>query len=168
VQPQSVWRWILLSASVLFTAINIRDAIIGKANAAAISRSNRDAVYNIERAITRTWLHSQKPRVITEPPTLDRLSQDTNIVTMTDHFISFPIVTEPFDWFFARERVDYVMLYNSPTYPKDRAKDDPFYQEVYRSAQLIRTEIGTIGDVGRDYFRPSPWEDTLLLFQLRK
>ena len=85
---------------------------------------------------------------------------------MTDHFISFPLQSLPLDSFFRKEHVDYIVLYNTPVYPKNRGRDDPFYQAVRSSGRLIATYTGTSGDMGRDYFDHSNWQDTLLLFQL--
>jgi len=160
-------RWALASISVIFALFSFRDALFARNAAQTIDDSNSHEINNIRTNIKQTWHGNIAPRVIAEPPALDRLSQDTNITTITDHFISFSTRVEPIDSFFARQRIDYVVLYNSPTYPKNRPENDPFYQAVERSGSLILSQAGKSGDVGRDYFHPSPWQDTLLLFQLR-
>lgn len=134
--------------------------------ASRIDQSNRAGVRAIEAALSIDWHGPTRPRVISEPLTLDRLSQDTNIEVMTDHFLSFPTVAIPLDSFLLRERVQYALLYNSPVFPKNRAKDDPFYQNIEHSGTLIASYIGTSGDMGRNYFDRSNWNDTLLLFRL--
>jgi hypothetical protein len=163
----AVLRWVLAAISIVFVMFSFRDASFARNVAMAIDNSNRDGVNNIRESIKQTWHGSSAPRVVTEPSTLDRLSQDPSITTITDHFISFPTRVEMTDSFLARQRIDYVVLYNSPTYPKNRPENDPFYQAVNRSGHVILAQPDKSGDVGRDYFHPSPWQDTLLLFQLR-
>ncbi len=161
------YAWIpsLAIAIIVFT-LGWGDSIRALANGSVIDASNREAARVIESQIAESWPRASKPRVLTEPPLLDRLSQDTSIQIMTDHFLSFPLRLEPLDSFFAREHVDYAVLYNSQSYPKDRPRDDPFYQRVARSGQLIARYIGESGDVGRGYFDHTDWSDTLLLFKL--
>ena len=151
-------------AAVCF-ANSFRDSSNAFASASEIDRSNRAGNQTIEAQIAASWHGIGKPRVISEPITLDRLSQDTSIEAMTDHFISFPLRMEPLNNFFQREHVDYVVLYNSPVYPKDRPRDDPFYRAVASSGTLITCYVGISGDMGRDYFDHSNWQDTLLLFK---
>lgn len=164
------WKYfatmVLSGLAIVFFFFGFRDSLNAHDAASKIDQSNRVGVHAIEVAISSDWRGPAKPRVISEPITLDRLSQDTNIEVMTDHFISFPMVTEPLDSFLLREHVHYAVLYNSPVYPKNRAKDDPFYQNVEHSGTLIATYIGTSGDMGRNYFARSNWNDTVLLFRL--
>ncbi|MFI5201944.1 MAG: hypothetical protein ACHQNE_06125 [Candidatus Kapaibacterium sp.] len=160
-----VWIPFMAIAIVVFI-FGWRDSERAFVNGSAIEASNKEAAKIIEARITSTWLNSAKPHVLTEPPMLDRLSHDTSIQIMTDHFLSFPLRIEPLDSFFAREHVNYAVLYNSQSYPKDRPRDDPFYQGVARSGQLITRYIGESGDVGRGYFDHSNWRDTVLLFKL--
>jgi hypothetical protein len=163
------WRFLIYpvaAVGILCSILGFQDSSTALANASAIDASNEKAVHGIEAAIDSTWHRPGKPRVVTEPPSLERLAEDTRLDVMTDHFISFPTRIEPLDSFFTREHVNYVVLYNSPSYPKNRPRDDPFYKTVAAQGHLIATEIGYIGDVGRDYFGNSDWEDTLLLFQL--
>ena len=158
---------LLTIAAGVFFVLCLHDVTKAYTTAEALDHSNQSAVTNITLEIAKTWKQLNKPRVVTEPPALDRLSVSKNIQPITDHFISFPRRTEPFDSFFVREHIDYVVLYNSPTYPKDRPRTDPFYRAVCNAGSLIDEEVGTTGDVGRNYFRDSPWKDSLLLFKLR-
>ncbi len=151
--------------AVLFFVIGIRESISACKSASKIDASNASVVFSIENDIRSNWHRAIKPRVVTEPPTLERLSRDTTIQAMTDHFISFPTISASYDSLFSREHVDFIVLYNSPVYPKDRPRGDPFYQAVVRDCRLIGTYIGTSGDMGRDYFDHSNWQDTVLLFQ---
>ncbi|GEM_PF-2231836 len=160
-------RWVsfaLVIFSAVFFVFAIHDSSAALESGSIIDRSNKEGVAMI-KADLRAESGPDKPCVVTEPVTLARLSDDTSIQVMTDHFISFPIREQPLDSLFAQEHVNYIMLYNSPTYPKIRPKDDPFYQAVKRSSQLVATYIGTSGDMGRDYFDHSNWKDTLLLFK---
>jgi hypothetical protein len=168
VRSPKIARPLLVAVAITFSVLSVRDAISGGSNAREIERSNQTAVTQIESAINSDWKEIGKARVVTEPPALARLSQDTSIHVMTDHFISFPTRQEPLDSFFHREGVDYVVLYNSPVYPKDRPRDDPFYQDVRRLGTLRLTTIGKAGDIGRDYFQGSDWHDTLLLFSMTR
>jgi hypothetical protein len=152
--------------AILFFILSYHDSLSAFSTASAINRSNQANVQAIETNIAANWHSIDKPRVLTEPITLDRLSQDTNIHVMTDHFISFPLRADPPDSFFRKEHVNYVVLYNSQVYPKDRGRDDPFYRDVLRSGRPLGIYLGTSGDMGRDYFDHSNWQDTLLLFQL--
>jgi hypothetical protein len=159
--------WVSFAAlAVIVFIFGWHDASKAFESASSIDASNRNTAQTIEAQITSTWPYISKPLVLTEPPTLDRLSQDTSIRIMTDHFISFPLWKVPLDSFFAREHLNYAVLYNSPAYPKDRPHNDPFYQDVARSGRLIGRSIGISGDVGRDYFDHSDWQDTILLFKL--
>ncbi len=159
--------WVPITAlGVIVFVFSLRDSARAFENASAIDVSNRNAARMIKTQIASTWHAASMPRVLTEPPMLDRLSQDTSIQIMTDHFLSFPLRIEPLDSFLAREHVNYAVLYNSPTYPKNRARDDPFYRGIHRSGLLIASYIGTSGDVGRDYFHHSDWRDTILFFKL--
>jgi hypothetical protein len=152
--------------AILFVILSYRDSLDALSTASGIDQSNRAIVQAIEANIAANWHGTDKPRVLTEPIALDRLSQDMDIQVMTDHFISFPLRPEPIDSFFWKEHVDYVVLYNSPVYPKNRARDDPFYRDVLRSGRLLGSYLGMSGDMGRDYFDRSHWQDTLLLFQI--
>jgi hypothetical protein len=158
---------VLTGIAIIFFLFGYHDSSDALASASIIDASNRVNVLAIEASIAASWHGTGKPRVLTEPITLDRLSQDSNIETMTDHFISFPLRTWPLDSFFFQEHVHYAVLYNSPVYPKNRDRDDPFYRSVIHSGRLMATYIGTSGDMGRDYFDRSNWQDTLLLFQLQ-
>jgi hypothetical protein len=163
------WRFSIYSVAavaILCFILGFQDSSIALANASAIDVSNDKAARGIEAAIDSTWHGPGKPRVVTEPPSLERLSEDMHIAVMTDHFISFPTRIEPLDSFFARVHVNYVVLYNSPSYPKNRLRDDPFYKAVATEGRLIATEIGFSGDIGRDYFGHLDWRDTLLVFKL--
>ena len=163
------WRFAWIPSLILSIIVFIpgwHDSNRGLENASVIGTSNKHAAQAIEAQIASTWPGISKPRVLTEPPMLDRLSQDTSIQIMTDHFISFPTRNEPTDSFFMREHVNYAVLYNSPVYPKDRRQNDPFYQGIAQSGRLIARYIGTSGDMGRNYFNPSDWQDTVLLFKL--
>ena len=157
---------LLAVAAIVVFVFGLRDAINAKAHAEILDRSNKSAITNISHAIARTWDHPGRPRVVSEPPALDGLSRITSIQPITDHFISFPLYQESLDSFLIHEHIDYIVLFNSPTYPKERSQTDLFYQQVHKSAALVDEEIGTIGDVGRDYFHDSPWKDTLLLFKI--
>jgi len=169
-----VMRWkglsaiILCAIAILSFVHGYRDSSDAFACASDLDRSNQEGVQAIEAQIDASWHVIGKPRVATEPISLDRLSQDTNIEAMTDHFISFPLRTEPLNVFFQHERVDYVVLYNSPVYPKDRPRDDPFYRAAASSGTLIGRYVGMSGDMGRDYFNHSNWQNTLLLFQIHR
>ncbi len=164
-------RWkIVTTASftgiaILFFICSLHDSSNAFVAASGIDQSNYASIHTIEANIATNWHRTGKPRVLTEPITLDRLSQDTNLETMTDHFISFPLRPQPIDSFFKQEHVNFVVLYNSPVYPKNRERDDPFYQDVLRSCRWIASYVGTSGDMGRNYFDQSNWQDTLLLFQ---
>ncbi|HEY3876902.1 MAG TPA: hypothetical protein VGM92_15665 [Candidatus Kapabacteria bacterium] len=153
--------------SLFFFIFGIRDTIAAKNTASRIDDANAAAVHSIEKAIASHWQINAKPRVVSEPLTLERLSRDTNLETMTDHFISFPTLSASYDSLFSREHIDFIVLYNSPTYPKNRMRDDPFYQAVEQDGALIGSYIGTSGDMGRNYFDRSDWQDTILLFQFR-
>ncbi len=155
---------VLLALSV--GGLGVRDALPVRSTARNIDRSNERAIAQIGSAVAQTWRGKGKPRVCTEPTSLSRLSQISSIETMTDHFISFPTREEPLDSFILRHHIDYFVLYDSPTYPKNRQRDDPFYREVVRLGSLEATIIGTSGDVGRDHFCRSDWMDTLLLFRI--
>ncbi len=159
---------ILCTIAILSFEYDYRDSSEAFASASGIDKSNQAGIKNIEAQIGSSWHGAGKPRVVSEPISLDRLSQDTSIEAMTDHFISFPLRTEPLNEFFQREHVDYVVLYNSPVYPKDRPRDDPFYKVVASSGTLITRYVGMSGDMGRDYFGHSNWQDTLLLFQMHR
>jgi hypothetical protein len=161
-------RGLLLIVVVLFTVVHVKEVLVARSITNKMDESNHEAISGIEHAIDSSWHGKGRPRVLTETPSLARLSTDHQIETMTDHFISFPVRNEPIDSFLIREHVNYVVLYNSPTYPKDRPREDSFYVSVQRVGHLMAKEIGKTGDVGRDYFHPSPWQDTLLLFQLRR
>ena len=163
--PRFTYGLLTLIGSIFFV-LALRDSLAASAYAGAIDSSNASAITQIEAAITRTWTGHSKPRVVTEPPTLERLTQATSIEVMTDHFISFPLREEPLDSFVKREHIDYFVLYNSPVYPKNRSANDPFYQDVKRLGSLQATIIGTSGDVSRDYFHNSNWKDTLLLIKV--
>ncbi|HWF45059.1 MAG TPA: hypothetical protein VG537_10490 [Candidatus Kapabacteria bacterium] len=152
--------------AILVFSFGIHDAVTANANATALARGNMSAVFNIEKSIAATWSDPGKPRVVTEPLTLAALSKDSDIQTITDHFISFPQRSESLNTFFTREYIDYVVLYNSSVYPHDHRQIDPFYLGVKNTSRLIDTEVGTIGDIGRDYFNGSSWKDTLLLFKV--
>jgi hypothetical protein len=152
--------------AILAFLFGIQDALHADANATALAHGNISAVSNIEKSIASTWTDPGKPRVVSEPLTLAELSQDSDIQTITDHFISFPQRNESLNTFFTREYIDYVVLYNSSVYPHDHRQIDPFYLGVKNASRLIDTEIGTIGDIGRDYFNGSSWKDTLLLFKV--
>lgn len=156
----------LIVAAIVFIGMGLSDATIGAHAARTIDRSNADCIHAIEKDIHSTSQIAGNPLVLAEPPALERLSQDSHLRVMTDHFISFPELEEPIDSFLAREHVNYAVLYNSPTFPKDRASVDSLYRTIQRVGTLIDREIGTSGDVGRDYFHPSDWKDTLLLFKL--
>lgn len=164
-------RWSFAFVPALLLAIVVfifgwRDSAKAFENASSLDASNQEAARIIVSKILSSWPRDSKPLVLTEPVMLDRLSQDSSIRIMTDHFISFPMQSEPLDSFFVREQVNYAVLYNSPVYPKDRPRDDPFYQSVEQSGQLIARYAGRCGDMGRDYFHSSNWEDTILLFKL--
>ncbi len=171
VTTKVVERWknigiTIFTILVVFTFIlSYRDSSNALTNASTIDVSNRANVQAVEAAIAANWRGAGKPRVLTEPVTLDPLSQYANIETMTDHFISFPLQSCSLDSFLLNEQVNYVVLYNSPVYPKHRDRDDPFYQGLERTGHFIARYIGTSGDMGRDYFDHSNWQDTLLLFQ---
>ncbi len=156
----------MLAIAISFSVLSVRDAISGRSNAREIDQSNQTATAQIEAAMRSDWKGMETARVVSEPPTLARLSQVSGVDVITDHFISFPTRQEPLDSFLQREHVDYVVLYNSPTYPKDRHRDDPFYQDVHRLGTLRLSVIGKAGDIGRDYFTPSNWQDTVLLFRI--
>ena len=160
----SIWAFTVIG--VLAFLFSVRDSNSALANGTVISQSNQLATGVIERQIESTWDKSGKPLVLTEPPMLDRLSQDTLLRVMTDHFISFPEQDEPFDSFFAREHVNYAVLYNSRVYPKNRPMEDPFYQSVERAGNVIERYVGTSGDIGRSYFQAFTWMDTVLIFKL--
>jgi hypothetical protein len=159
-------KTLLIVTAVASFIYGLHDALEAKVHAEIIDHSNESAVANISHAIARTWGYPGIPRVVTEPPALDRLSMIASVQTITDHFISFPLNQESLDSFFISEHINYVVLYNSPTYPKDRPLTDSFYQGVCKSATLVDEEIGMTGDAGRSYFHDSPWRDTLLLFKL--
>ncbi len=159
--------WVFASVAALAFLAGVRDSGAARASAVPIDDSNRAAVHYIENSIASTWRGQGKPIVLTEPPTLDRLSQDTSIRVMTDHFISFPEQAQPFDSLFQREQVDYAVLYNSPSYPKIRSMNDPFYQAVGRRGLIIARFTGKSGDIGRNYFNHSDWSDTVLLFKFK-
>src|ERR1019366_9167478 len=106
----------------------MRDSSRALAASSMIDLSNRTGIHEFELSVASSWQGVGKPLVICEPFALDRLSQDTNIEAMTDHFISFPLRFEPFDSFVDQEHVNYAVLYNSPVYPKNRWRDDPFYE----------------------------------------
>jgi hypothetical protein len=169
---EAIFRWkyfgvaILASLTALSFLSAIRDSSSALTESSMIDRPHRTGIHEIESSIASSWHGATKPRVICEPFALDRLSQDTNIEAMTDHFISFPNRSELFDSFVRQEHVNYVVLYNSPVYPKNRWRDDPFYEDVIRSGKFVTSFVGTSGDMGRDYFAHSNWQDTLLLFQL--
>jgi len=161
------YAWIpSLAIAIIAFILGWGDSNRAFANGSIIGASNKEAARVIEAQITATWPLASKPLVLTEPPMLDRLSQDSSIRVMTDHFISFPLRIEPLDSFFAREHVNYAVLYNSQSYPKDRPRDDPFYRGIVQSGHLIAHYIDESGDVGRDYFNHSNWRDTVLLFKL--
>jgi hypothetical protein len=154
--------------AILFSIFSFHDSSNAFFAASDIDQSNKANIHAIEANIATNWHGTGKPRVLTEPISLDRLSQDTNIEVMTDHFISFPLRPWPIDSFFKQEHVNYAVLYNSPVYPKNRGRDDPFYQDIMRSGRLIASYVGTGGDMGRNYFGHSNWQDTLFLFQLSR
>jgi len=156
----------LLALAAVTFVFGMRDSSTAYKNASRLDTSNNYASRIISDSIASTWRSTSKPRVLTEPPLLDRLSNDTELEVMTDHFISFPLRVEPIDSFFAREHVNYAVLYNSPAYPKDRPRNDPFYRSVMQAGQLVTSYIGASGDIGRDYFNPSDWRDTVLLLKL--
>ncbi len=165
---------VLSGLAILVFIFGFRDSIDALDAASRIDQSNRAGVQTIEAKIAAESLGAGKPRVMTEPFALERLSLDTNIEIMTDHFISFTAFAEPLDSFLHREHVNFAVLYNSPVYPKNRVRDDPFYQGIMRNGQLVASYIGTTGDMGRDYFDQSNWKhdrsyaDTLLLFRLSR
>ncbi len=162
-------RWLLLpivAIGIAFGFTGWRDAARACSNASNIDRSNANAVESLKAAIAARWHFAQKPLVLTEPPVLDRLANDTSLRVMTDHFISFPSIPVSLDTFLMREHVNFIVLYNSPSYPKNRPVNDPFYRNVRRSSTLISEAIGISGDVGRDYFDRSYLRDTLLLFEV--
>ncbi len=156
---------VLTGIAVVAFGFGCRDSSEAFATASLIDRSNQINLQMLEADILVHWRDSEKPCVICEPFALDRISQDTNIEAMTDHFISFPAHSWPLDTLLQHEHVNFAVLYNSPVYPKDRAKDDPFYLQIARSGRLIGSYIGTSGDMGRDYFNGLHWRDTLLLYQ---
>jgi hypothetical protein len=151
--------------AMLFFTCGFHDSSNALIAASGIDQSDYANIHAIEANIAANWHGNGKPRVLSEPIALDRLSQDTNLETMTDHFISFPLRPQPIDSFFTEEHVNYIVLYNSPVYPKNRERDDPFYQDIMRSGRLLASHLGTSGDMGRNYFGQSNWQDTLLLFQ---
>jgi hypothetical protein len=171
---EQIFRWkyvgvaILTGLAALSFLYGMRDSSNALTSSSQIDRFNRTGMHSIETSIASSWHGSGKPRVICEPFALDGLSQNITIEAMTDHFISFPLRSEPFDSFIMQEHIDYAVLYNSPVYPKNRWRDDPFYEDVTRSGKLVNSFVGTSGDMGRDYFGHSNWQDTLLLFQLTK
>jgi hypothetical protein len=166
------WGYVGVTVFTLLALVSVRfgfdDSFKAMSTAAAIDRSNRANIHSITESIRSSWQGTGKPRVMCEPFALDRLSQDNSIQAMTDHFISFPLYSQPIDSFFIKEHVNYVVLYNSPVYPKDRMRDDPFYRQVRRSGILMGSYPGTNGDMGRDYFDGLHWQDTLLLFQISR
>jgi len=164
------WKYFGVAILTVFALLSFvhgwRDSAKALTSSTVIDRSNASNVQAIEAHIARNWHGTVKPRVICEPFVLDRLSQNSDIEAMTDHFISFPVRSGSLDSFFRSEHINYIVLYNSPVYPKDRSRDDPFYQACTRSGKCVGSFIGTNGDMGRDYFGHSNWQDSLLLFQI--
>ncbi len=160
-------RYTFFALAVAYFILGLRDAGMAFTTGSEIHTSNQQAAKIIDDSITSSWRSADTPLVLTEPPMLERLSQDRAFRTMTDHFISFPNYPIPYDSFFSREHVNYAVLYNSPTFPKNRPVDDPFYQSVLRNGDVVTKVDGMSGDAGRNYFDHSNWQDTILLVKLK-
>ncbi|MDP4199429.1 MAG: hypothetical protein Q8922_09875 [Bacteroidota bacterium] len=152
--------------AIVFIGISGQDMLRASANAHVIDRSNASAISAIASHIDTSWHRPGAPLILVEPPALERMSQYPNLRVMTDHFISFSEREIPTDSFLRQEHVNYAVLYNSPKFPKDRARVDSLYRTVRRIGTLIAYEAGRSGDIGRNYFGRSEWQDTLLLFKL--
>lgn len=148
----------------LLTILAVRDANTAYAEGSRLARSNDRAVSGVFAAIAADWQRPGLPNVLVEPPALEGLLKYP-LRVMTDHFISFPRYSLAVDQYLDTLAVDYVILYNSPAYPKVRPSSDPFYQAIRSRAALIDLETGTVGDMGRSYFERSDFRDTLLVFR---
>lgn len=153
----------VILAGVL-TILTIRDSNSALAEGTRIARSNDRAVGGVFAAVAEDWQRPGLPVIVTEPAALEGLLKYP-VCLSTDHFISFPKYDLPIDSYLDTIGVDYVVLYNSTAYPKNRPASDPFYQAVRARGQLVDLETGTIGDFGRDYFTRSNFRDTLLVFR---
>lgn len=158
----------LAGLTMLLVSISAYDALIARSIGYRLDRSNEFTTQSIARKIASTWPHSGLPLVLSEPPSLERLSYLSQIRVMTDHFISLPERDEPIDSTLSRLHVKYAVLYNSPAFPKQREQVDSLYRVLMRHGTVIDREIGTTGDIGRKYFAPAQWQDTLILIQLHE
>jgi hypothetical protein len=163
-------QWPALIAIVIagaLTVLSVRDANSAFVEGSRIARSNDRATGGLFAAIASDWQRPGLPIVLVEPPALEGLMKYPLRLT-TDHFLSFPQYALPLDRYLDTLAIDYIVLYNSPDYPKVRPSSDPLYQTVRSHAILVDLETGTIGDIGRTYFEPSTFRDTLLLFRWRR
>ncbi len=144
-----------------------RDARAAEEEANKISNANHVAVARIMAAIRHQGSLRERPRILTEPYSLDALTCYDSIDVATDHFISFPEKRETTSEFLHHNNIRYVVLFNSPAYPKDRPEDDPFYRDVNHACTKVLRVTGTLGDMGRTYFEPSAsLIDTLTLLRV--
>lgn len=168
-----IQRWqpsliVVVLAAIVCFSFAARDAVVAHAVGSGLDRANEQAVTSIQHWAIMSSSNNARPLVLTEPPTLDKLSQTAELRVMTDHFVSFPTRHEPLDSLLSRLHVDYAVLYDSRAFPKDRARSDSLYRTIRRVGTLLTTEVGTYGDIGRSYFAPTAWPDTILLFKLVK
>jgi hypothetical protein len=164
-------RWHTISfatIALILIGIAATDSIKVQHTAEAIERSSDAATHAIVQSIASSWSHSERPLVLSEPPSLERLAQTSQIRVMTDHFISLPEQEESIDSTLRRLRVNYAVLYNSPTFPKRRDLTDSLYRILIQEGTVIHRATGTSGDLGRDYFGTSTWQDTLILIKLHE
>ena len=148
----------------LVTMIAVRYSNAAFVEGTRVSRATERAVAGLFAAIAGDWQQQGVPLVLSEPPSLEQLTKYPLRIS-TDHFLSFPRLAVPDDRYLDTIGVDYVVLYNSPAYPKDRPRDDAFYRAVRARGTLIDLETGTLGDFGRSYFERTTLRDTLLLFR---
>jgi hypothetical protein len=163
-------RWHTISiaiAAIVVIALLAQDTFHARSVALQIDQSNSSAIQQIVHRIASTWTRPEAPLVLSEPPSLESLTRIRQIHVMTDHFISLPEREEPIDSTLTRLHVNYAVLYNSPSFPKHREQVDSLYRVLMRRGTLIDREIGMSGDVGRQYFGHSDWQDTLILIQLK-
>ena len=140
------WQSVLVAAlAFVLIAVATTDAIRADSTAAAIRRSNDTAIREIVRTIGSSWQSAQKPLVLSEPPTLAQLMDEPQIRVMTDHLISLPDREEPIDSTLRRLQVNYAVLYNSPTFPKQRDQTDSLYRVLMRKGTIIHRAVGTSG-----------------------
>jgi hypothetical protein len=153
---------VVVCGALAFLAI--RDSNAAFVEGTRIARSNDRAVAGVFTAIANDWQNLGSPLVLCETPALEGMLRYP-VRTMTDHLISFPNYNLPTSAYLDTLGVDYVVLYDSPMYPKDRAAVDPFYQAVRARGTVVDLETGTIGDIGRSYFERSNSRDTLLVIR---